>query len=216
MAIHKFTIFAALVGLLAFSIDTAKAETVSVGGTDAWLYVPSNPKAGLILLPGAGGLSKTDPLQRATENYSIQGFAVLAVDSRTNIIPAMKYLSKIAKPVYLAAVSKGVSKVANMMKTGKLRTQGLVLVSGALKLLQRSAKGPKKLPRTLVIHHRDDACEKTPPGEVNNFKKWGGSKVTVHWLDGGSNRGNTCGPKSHHGLAGLDDQVVSAIADFLK
>lgn len=215
MKIRNVTIFAALVGLLTFS-NIVKAETVSVGGTDAWLYVPSNPKASLILLPGQGGLSKTDPLQRAVKGYAKQSFAVLAVDSRTNIIPAMKYLSKIAKPVYLAAVSAGVSRVASMMKKGKLRTQGLVLVSGNLKLLQRSAKGPNKLPRTLVIHHRDDACEKTPPGEVNNFKEWGGSKVTVHWLDGGSNRGNACGPMSHHGLAGLDDQVVSAIANFLE
>ncbi|NQV84759.1 MAG: hypothetical protein HQ494_13175 [Rhodospirillales bacterium] len=103
-----------------------------------------------------------------------------------------------------------------MMENGRLRTQGLVLVSGNLELVRESANSPGKLPRTLVIHHRDDACDKTPPGEVEKFKEWGGSKVTVHWLEGGSNQGDACGPMSHHGLAGLDDKVVAAITDFLR
>jgi hypothetical protein len=214
--VHLLSVFIVAVGILVFTFVGVRAETINIGGTDVWLDVPSDPKASLVLLPGKGGLSENDPLQRARKKYTDHGFAVLAADSKTNVIPAMRHMSQIAKPVYLVAVSAGVGRVARMMVNGRLRTRGLVLVSGNLKLVRESANSPAKLPRTLVVHHREDACDKTSPEQVEKFKDWGGSKVTVHWLKGGSSQGDACGPMSHHGLAGLDDKVVAAIAGFLQ
>jgi hypothetical protein len=35
-------------------------------------------------------------------------------------------------------------------------------------------------------------------------------------MEGGSERGDPCGPESHHGMAGLDVELVEAISSFLS
>jgi hypothetical protein len=204
--------------IVLFILTTAGvfAKEVKVGGTDAKLAVPSNAKASLVLLPGDAGLSDLDPLQRARMKYVEKGFAVLSIGQDTVIRAAMKYASETAKPVSIAAVSSGVRRLAGAIAAPGFRAKKVVFVSGNLDSVREIVGSPDNLPPTLVIHHRKDGCSKTSPKQADKFREWGGSKVTVHWMEGGSDSGDSCGPKSHHGLAGLDDEVVNTITSFLE
>ncbi|MEG3618675.1 hypothetical protein V5T82_09430 [Magnetovibrio sp. PR-2] len=220
MRLHPFKswyapVLAALL-ILPVCAQTEAGEDIKVGGTKAWLEKPDNPVAGLVIVPGGGGLSKNDPLQRLRKDIANQGVAVLSVDSKTKLRAATKLMSQIAKPVNVAAVSRGMMGVTKTLSKQSLKLKGLVLVAGDLNFMRQKLKDPGKLPRTLVIHHRQDGCQKTPPSAVEGFKKWAGAKVKVVWMDGGQNRGNPCGPDAYHGLAGLEDKTVRAIAEFLK
>ena len=205
--------------VLAFFIFTSAgvgAQTVKIGDQEAKLDLPSNAKASLVLVPGNAGLSDRDPLQRAKMKYVEKGFAVLSIDKKTKIRAAMKYASETAKPVSIAAVSSGVSRLAGAIAAPWFRAQKLVLVSGNLDSVREKVGSPDKLPPTLVIHHRLDRCSNTSPNQVDRFQQWGGSKVSVHWMMGGSNSGDSCGPQSYHGLADLDEEVVNTITSFLE
>jgi hypothetical protein len=90
------------------------------------------------------------------------------------------------------------------------------LTAGFLENVKSALGTASRLPRTLVVHHRQDGCKHTPPGAVNAFKAWGGANVSVAWFDGGSNVGNPCKAKAYHGFNGLDGAVVSRIAAFAK
>jgi hypothetical protein len=192
------------------------AETVKIGGRDAKLDAPSNAMASLVLLSGDAGLSDLDPLQRARMKYVEKGFAVLSIDQKTVIRAAMRYVSETARPVSIAAVSSGVRRLAGAIAAPGFRAKRVVFVSGNLDSVREIVGNPGLLPPTLVIHHRKDACSKTSPEQVGKFQEWGGNKVTVHWMEGGSDSGDPCGPQSHHGLAGLDDEVVNTITGFLE
>jgi len=207
---------AILAATLAFAPARLAAETATVGGAKAQLSVPERPKASLILVPGRGGLSAVDPLQRAARDYAARGFAVLSVDSKTNIGAAFQYMQQVARPVWVAAVSAGTRRLGGAIASGKFLGKRIVLVSGNLKQVREQIGRPELLPRTLIIHHRYDRCQNTLPDEVAPFQAWGGNKVSVVWMDGGSNEGDPCGPRSHHGMAGLDGKVADAIAAFLE
>jgi hypothetical protein len=49
---------------------------------------------------------------------------------------------------------------------------------------------------------------------VDPFIRWAGGKVSVKWVDGGVNSGESCQARSFHGFNGLDDEVVSIVAAF--
>ena len=216
MIIKRPLFVTAVIVFFIFTTAGVVAKTVKIGDTDAKLDVPSSAKASLILVPGNAGLSDRDPLQRAKMKYVEKGFAVLSIDKKTNIRAAMKSASETAKPVYIAAVSSGVSRLGGAIAAPWFRAQKVVLVSGDLDSVREKVGSPDKLPPTLVIHHRLDRCSNTLPKQVDKFQEWGGSKVTVHWMMGGSNSGDSCGPQSYHGLADLDDGVVNTITSFLE
>jgi hypothetical protein len=94
------------------------------------------------------------------------------------------------------------------------KPNGIVLTSAFLDEVRSSVGSPSALPRTLIVHHRRDGCFRTPPSAVEPFKAWGGSKVQVVWMDGGTNVGNPCRARAYHGFNGLDGQVVATIARF--
>ena len=216
MITHRRLFVAFVIVFFIFTTAGVVAETVKVGGKDAKLDLPSYAKASLVLVPGNAGLSDRDPLQRAKMKYVGKGFAVLSIDKQTNIRAAMKYASETAKPIFFAAVSSGVSRLAGAIAAPWFRAKKLVLVSGNLDSVREKVGNSDKLPPTLVIHHRLDRCSNTSPTQVDRFQQWGGSKVTVHWMIGGSNSGDSCGAQSYHGLADLDDEVVNTITSFLE
>lgn len=203
-------------GVIACVVMAASAKPVSVGGAKAEFEAPSSPKASLVLLPGDAGLSDADPLQRARRKYVERGFAVLSIEQATIVRAAMKYASETATPVSIAAVSSGVRRLAGAIAQPGFRARKVIFVSGNLDAVREVVADPSLLPPTLVIHHRSDRCAKTSPAQVESFLLWAGSKVTVRWMEGGGDRGDPCGPESHHGMAGLDDEVVDAISSFLS
>ncbi|MBS0248287.1 MAG: alpha/beta hydrolase [Proteobacteria bacterium] len=206
-------------------------ETVSIGGSQAVLLKPAAPHGSVILMPGGNGRLDVGPngsigslknnqLVRTRNAYKNHGLAVLVVDANVDLAAAVTYMRAIKSPVTVVATSRGTLRAASGIAHGA-HPDALVLTSGFLS----SESGPDRnvmsilgspagLPRTLIIHHRQDGCRFTQPAGVEPFIKWAGGKARVVWLDGGEAVGNPCQAKSHHGFLGLDGRVVSLAAGF--
>jgi hypothetical protein len=209
-----------LIAISLVAATTAQAqEKVQVGGQQAILHVPSGARASAVLVPGKGGIDPADPLLRNRAALNAQGVATLTVPHGTVIGEAVNYMRKVKEPVGLVGMSAGVSLAARGVGNGA-KPDTLVLISGALmppgKLPAQSAlKTPAALPRTLVLHNRNDACDLTPVSGVEPFVKWSGGKASVQWIGGSGTGKDPCGPNSAHGFMGADGQVVSAIVGFI-
>jgi hypothetical protein len=149
-----------------------------------------------------------------------RGLAVMIIDANTDLNSAVQYMTAIRRPVTVVATSRGALRAAAGIRNGA-RPDALVLAGGPLtpesggpRYVTRALGAPEALPRTLVIHHRRDACQNTAAAGVEPFVRWAAGRATAVWVDGGTNAGDPCGPYSHHAMAGLDDQVVGLIAGF--
>jgi dienelactone hydrolase len=209
----------ALLAALFLTVGSAHAqETVQVGGQQAILHKPANARASAILVPGKGGINPADPLLRNRAALNTQGIATLTVPHGTVLGEAVQYMRKVKKPVALVGMSAGVSFAARGVGNGA-KPDSLVLISGSLmapgKLpAQDALKSPSVMPRTLVLHNGNDACDLTPVAAVEPFVKWSGGRASLVWIGGSGTGKDVCGPNSAHGFMGADGQVVSAIAGF--
>jgi hypothetical protein len=199
-------------------------EAVKVGGALALLNKPASPQAAVILIPGGNGQLNIRPdgsfgglagnqLVRTRKAYMSQGVATLTLDLGVDVAAAVTYMRAIAPKVVVAGTSRGSLRVLNGLPA---RPDGIVLTAAFLPEVRARAGSPASLPPTLVIQHRKDSCKHTLPTNVEPFAAWGGSKVKVVWMDGGTNIGDPCEAKAYHGFNGLDGQVVAAIAQFAK
>jgi hypothetical protein len=206
-------------------------ETVNVGGSDVVLLRGKAPRASVILMAGGNGDIGAAPggvitrlrgnqLVRTRNAYLSRGLAVLVVDAGTNLASAVQYMAAIKRPVTVVATSRGTLRAARGI-AGGARPDALVLTSGFLspesgsgENVQSILGSPGALPRTLVIHHRQDSCRVTMPAGVEPFARWAAGRVKVVWLNGGRSEGDPCGGRAHHGFNGLDGQVVSLAASF--
>jgi len=142
------------------------------------------------------------------------------VDADVNLKAAVDYMRAIKGPVTVVGTSRGTLRAAEGIAAGA-HPDALVLTSGFLSAESGSGQNvesilgsPSRLPRTLVIHHRQDGCRFTQPAGVEPFIKWSAGRARVVWVDGGSDLGNPCQAKGHHGFAGLDAKVVGLAAAF--
>lgn len=202
-----------------FFLPAQAQQTVDVGGKQAILHAPPNARASAILIPGKGGVRPDDPLLRNRAALNAAGIATLTVPHGTVIGHAIQYMRKVKEPVALVGMSAGVSLAARGVGNGA-KPDSLVLISGSLmppgKMPAQSVlKNPSTLPRTLVLHNRDDACDLTPVGAVEPFIKWAGGRATLQWIGGSGTGKDPCGPNSAHGFMGADGQVVGAIVGFI-
>lgn len=206
-------------------------ETVSIGGSNAVLIKPKAPRASVILMPGgSGAISAGDhgdihglqgnQLVRTRQAYAARGLAVLVVDAGTPLAAAVQYMAAIKRPVTVIATSRGTIRAAQGIASGA-RPDALVLTSGLLSPESGSGQNvmsiigsPASLPRTLVIHHREDSCKLTLPAGVEPFVKWSAGRARVAWVSGGANEGDACEARAHHGFNGVDGQVVGLAAGF--
>jgi len=197
-------------------------QAVDIGGARALLNLPELSRASIILVPGADGHLGIRPdgsfsrlhynqLARTRKDYLKHSLATLLVDRDVSIAAAIAYMRMFASPVVLVATSRGTLRVPAAL-AGK--PDGIVLTSAFLGEIRTLVATPAALPQTLIIHHRHDGCDLTPPSAVGPFEAWGSTKVAVQWLTGGINSGDPCGARSYHGFNGLDDLVVSTIAHF--
>jgi hypothetical protein len=205
--------------LACLSLPAHAQKTVTVGGKQATLHVPANARASAILIPGKGGVDPSDPLLRNRAAINARGIATLVVPHGTIIGEAIQYMRKVKEPVALVGMSAGVSFAGRAIGNGA-KPDSLVLISGSLmapgKLpAQVSIKTPSIMPRTLVLHNRNDGCDLTPVSAVEPFVKWSGGKASVQWIGGSGSGKDPCGPNSAHGFAGADGEVVSALAGFV-
>ena len=208
-------------GLVAAAPARAE-EAVSIGGSYALLNKPAKAAAGVILIPGGDGYLGIradgtfsslggNQLVRTRRAYVAHGVASLTVDRSVSLPEAIAYMRTIARRVVVVATSRGSLRVPSALG-GK--PDGVVLTSAFLGDVSARVGSPAALPRTLVIHHRQDGCRQTSPAAVAPFQAWGGSKVKVVWMEGGTNTGDVCAALAYHGFNGLDGRVVSTVAQF--
>jgi hypothetical protein len=220
-----------LVALFGAATSAHADETVTVGGSRAVLIKPAAPRASVILLPGGDGAIRAgdhgdihgllgNQLVRTRQAYAARGLAVLVADAGTDLKSAVDYMAAIKRPVTVIATSRGTQRAAEGIGRGA-RPDALVLTSGFLSPESGSSQNvtsilgsPAALPRTLVIHHRQDSCKFTLPAGVDPFIKWSAGKARVSWLSGGAEEGDPCQARGHHGFNGLDGQVVGLAAGF--
>jgi hypothetical protein len=201
-------------------------ETVSIGGSNTVLLRPKAPRGSIILMPGGSGAIAAGPngeinglkfnqLVRTRHAYMARGFAVLVADAGTDLASAVNYMAAIKRPVTVVATSRGTIRAAEGIARGA-RPDRLVLTSGFLTAESGSPQNvaailgsPAALPRTLVIHHRQDGCRFTQPAGVEAFARWAGGRARVAWVDGGVSTGDACEAGAYHGFNGLDARVVS-------
>jgi len=208
-----------------------KQTAVDVGGGRSVLIMPRSPRASIILMPGGHGRIgatadgqitslRGNQLTRTRMAYVRRGRAVLVLDASSSLPAAVAYMARIKRPVTVVATSRGTIRAAYGIRSGA-RPDKLVLTAGAL--TPESGGGnnfasilgsPAAMPRTLVIHHRQDACRVTLPAGVEPFLRWASGRARVAWLRGGRDVGNPCQARAHHGFNGIDGQVVSRAAGF--
>jgi hypothetical protein len=206
-------------------------ETVSIGGSRAVLIKPNSPHASVILMPGGSGAIAAgdhgdihglnfNQLVRTRQAYAARGLAVLVVDAGTPLDAAVQYMAAIKRPVTVIATSRGTLRAAEGIARGA-RPDALVLTSGLLSAESGSGQNvmsilgsPASLPRTLVIHHREDGCRLTLPAGVEPFVKWSAGRARAVWVSGGVSEGDPCEAGAHHGFNGIDGQIVGIAAGF--
>ena len=225
------SIFALMAIAFAAAMPAHADETVSIGGSQAVLLKPAAPHASVILMPGGDGNIAAGPggaigrlkgnqLVRTRNAYKAHGLAVLVVDADVNLKAAVDYMRAIKSPVIVIGTSRGTLRAAEGIAAGAY-PDALVLTSGFLSTDSGSGQNvaailgsPARLPRTLVIHHRQDGCRFTQPAGVEPFIKWSAGRARAVWVDGGVSVGNPCQAMAYHGFNGLDGRVVGLAAGF--
>jgi hypothetical protein len=231
---YRFWITHVLAALTLIGVTCSAAmadETVSIGGSRAVLIKPGAPRASVILMPGGSGAISPgehgeingltgNQLVRTRKAYAARGLAVLVVDAGVDLSSAVQYMAAIKRPVTVVATSRGTLRAAQGIAAGA-RPDALVLTSGFLSAESGSGSNvmsivgsPSALPRTLLIHHRNDGCRLTAPAGVQPFVQWSAGRARVAWLSGGSSQGDPCEARAYHGFNGLDGQVVGLAAGF--
>jgi pimeloyl-ACP methyl ester carboxylesterase len=140
------------------------------------------------------------------------------------------YLKKqVAVPVWLVGTSMGTFSAAG----GAVATvgDGLVLTSTVTHPMPGWAIA-KSLPEgvasmalakvevpTLIVSHRKDTCETSPPAKASDLKMRlsHATKVEIALLDGGKPpQSEPCEAKAAHGCFGVEKEAVNAIAKFVS
>jgi pimeloyl-ACP methyl ester carboxylesterase len=188
---------------------------------------------------------KNNFLVRTRDQFAEQGFLVAVVDApsdrqskkgmlggfRTSaehvqdIDAVIAYLREQADvPVWLVGTSRGTESAAHLAIRSTENPAGLVLTSS---MSERNAKGTAlpdmalsqvTIPTLLVAHERD-ACPKTPPAGAGTIAGLltAAPAVEVKRFSGGDTpRSKPCQAMSYHGFLGIEDEVVAAIAAFIK
>ena len=201
---------------------------------------------GNIKLDGAKiGWLKNNFLIRIRHLLVQQGFQVALVDSpsdkkyvdgmesgfrmspehATDIQAVIAHLKKQADvPVWLIGTSRGTESAAYVGLHSQDKIAGIVLTST---IVYSNKKGKSvttldlesvRVP-VLIVAHRNDGCEHTPASGAERIKKalTQSPKVEIVYFEGGDPpRSSACDALSQHGFLGIEQQVVDAIAAFIK
>jgi hypothetical protein len=215
----------ALAALILSAAAALADEAVQLSGGYGLLNAPRAPRAAIVLIPGGNGwlgiradgsfsALRGNQLVRTRAAYAGAGVASLVVDSGVPIASAVTYLrQRFNRPVTVAGTSRGSLRLAEALAA---RPNGIVITAGFLDQVRSQIGSAAALPATLVVHHRRDGCRVTPPSGVEPFKAWGGARVRVVWIDGGTDAGDPCQAAGYHGFAGNDGRVVGVVAGFAR
>jgi alpha-beta hydrolase superfamily lysophospholipase len=187
------------------------------------------------LSAGAGNF-----LVRTRQRWAQQGFQVAVVDAPSDhpdnisrndfrssaehavdmavVIDALRQRTNV--PVWLVGTSRGTTSAAAIGIRLQQRVAGLVLTStinhgrgnvAAMDLQQLTQP-------VLLVQHRHDQCKESLPANVQPVVD-GLLKAQPRALlefDGGQDRGDPCQPWAAHGYNGIEDEVISQIATWIK
>jgi pimeloyl-ACP methyl ester carboxylesterase len=125
-------------------------------------------------------------------------------------------------PVWIAGVSLGSRSAASYAYQRADRIAGVVLLSSSTNPPRGIGVDAFPLHRItvplLAVAHRDDRCPGTPPAGAQRIvaAATASPNAVVRTFTGGRNAGvNACGVETHHTYYGIEDAVVSAIAEFI-
>lgn len=208
------------IACVAASSGAQATDVLQLGGGRGVLERPAHPRGGLVLMPGGDGAIgigadgsmavEGNTLVRERRAFAAAGFATLVIEGSADAGAAVAALRRFTGPVTVVAMSRAGTRVGPALAG---RPDGLVLVSAMLDAV-RWQTSAADLPPTLVIHHREDTCRVTLPATVEPFLAWAGARARAVWLEGGRVDGPACEAHSHHGFAGIEGRLVSAIAGF--
>ena len=187
-------------------------------------------------------------LVRTREKFAAEGLMVAVIDSPSDQPKGMNaifrmspqhgadigavaaYLKKQANvPVWVVGTSMGTFSAAEGAIAGNV--DGLVLSSTITrskphwKIAKSHSDGVASMPLgkvavpTLILSHKNDACDITPAADAPKLTKALGKsgRVETVLLDGGSKpESEPCEAKAEHGFWGIEDKAVAAIATFVK
>jgi hypothetical protein len=200
---------------------------------------------GLQLGPdGAFGWGKGNFLCRSRGLFAEQGFLVALVDAPSDrqaapwldgfrerpehvadVRAVIAWARKEARaPVWLVGTSRGTISaafVATELAGSSDGPDGLVLSSSILRDRHAHAVPELELHRlrlpVLAVHHRDDGCPGTPFSETQRLmgalRPVAQRELLV--FQGGEDVGDPCQARGHHGFAGIEREVVGAIASWI-
>jgi hypothetical protein len=169
-----------------------------------------------ILMPGAGGIHAGDFLVRNQGRIGGGGIETRITTSSNEATNIARSEKQKGRKVVIVGMSRGTMDAARAIAAGA-PVNGVVFVAGPLRNVASILGSPAKLPPALVVHHRNDACDRTPPSGVGFFQGWGGGRVRVQWIaTQGSSDGRPCGPRGAHGFYMQDGPAVSAIVGFIR
>lgn len=174
----------------------------------------------------AEGLLVASP-DTPSDHPSEYGRAFRASDEHAADIAAIiAYLHRHATgPVWLVGTSLGtLSALDGALLPAGRGADGVVLTSSTTRSLDGSMtvfNYPLRAVRipTLIVSHREDACKVSPAGDAPQIaaKLDHAPKVAVRIFEGGSGAtGDPCEPMHRHGFIGIEHEVVTAIADWIK
>lgn len=129
-------------------------------------------------------------------------------------------------PVWLIGTSMGsVSAASVAARLTEGGPDGIVLTSSVTRYsrqmresLDDVALDKIRVP-ALVVHHREDRCQASPPGDTSWIvrKLSAAPKKELRMFTGGDPpRSDACEPLAPHGYYGIEAQVLDAIADWIK
>jgi len=198
--------------------------------------------------PNAMAWGQSNFVVRTREEFAAHGLLVAVVDAPSDlskmsakwrigpghaqdIAAVVTFLKQQANvPVWLVGTSMGTFSAAGGA-IGAEGVDGLVLTSTVTRSRPEwntAASHPdgvasmelgKIAVPTLVLSHKKDGCEVTPPADAAKLKAGltNAPKVETMLLDGGSPpKSKPCQAMSQHGFLGIERQAVAAIAAFIK
>ena len=155
-------------------------------------------------------------------------------DHAQDIKAVVAYLKKAANiPVWLVGTSWGTISATNGATRIKEGIDGLVLTSTMTRAHEKWPRLQKKIYRegvlsmgleriavpTLIVSHKEDQCFGTPAEDAPRIKQGlvNSPRAEILYVTGGKEPlSDPCNPLCPHGFYGIEEQVVSAIADFIK
>jgi dienelactone hydrolase len=145
------------------------------------------------------------------------------VDDIKAVIAWLKQQADI--PVWLVGTSRGtqsVAFIATQLAQADGGPDGIVLTSTML----TDARGARPVPEmplgkirvpTLVVHHKWDGCPHCKYDDLPNLmnKLTAAPRKELLTFEGGQSKGDPCEGMAYHGFNGIEQQVVSRIAEWI-